>query len=964
MPGADAVLAELVADAVQPALTLGPDGRVAQANARAAEALGYEDARALAGAPAPLALDGVPAGVRVTEVDAFAARDGTAVRVTSVAMPLELPDGPGVVVAFTDVVEADDEALHRAAPPRIASLRRIVTEIAGGMSEMRTYASLAREAARAAALPLLHIVRVEPGGAQVGVVGGWSQRPCKLGAGVRYPLDDVPGAAEMLATRRRTLVDDLTQAPSRAAALLRDEGIFALAWEPVVVGGEVWGAALAGRADAHADPDEGATLAGLAGLLATRVSETADRAELARLLDEQAALRRVATLVAGNAGLDELLATVTREIGLLLDLDLLHLARYDEDGVATGVASWSLRGDPVPLGVLYPDDGESLPSVVRRTGRAVRLADYRAISDVVAERADALALRTFVGAPLFIDGRLWGVLGGASTDDRRLPEDIGERITEFAELVATAISNTEQRAARARLADEQAALRHIATLVARDVGAEELFAEVAATVGRLLDTDFAALARFAGDDQAMPVAAWAADEEDPPLTPRLPLQPGGLLQRIKATGRPARADALSAGTPIVVGGDVWGALIVQTSGDRMLAEDAEERLASFGELVATAISNTEAREQVAALANEQAALRRVATLVAHDAPASEVLAAVGRELGGLIEDAPTEVARYDGDVATVLASWGETVAPAGERLPLEGVNVLALVRDTERPARISAEQWSGPLGEYALGLGLRSAVGAPIIVDGRVWGALTVVSTAPEPLPDDTEQRTARFADLVGAAISNLEARERLAASRARVVAAADDERQRVVRDLHDGAQQRLVHTIITLKLALQGDDERVPRQLVADALEQAERATDELRALARGILPEVLVQGGLPAGVRMLAELAPVPVVTDVVEERVAPPIEATAYFVIAEALTNVAKHARATTAEVRARIDDGALRVEVRDDGVGGARPTGKGLVGLADRLAVHDGRLDVAPREGGGTRVVAVIPLAGSR
>ncbi|HWI72515.1 MAG TPA: GAF domain-containing protein, partial [Baekduia sp.] len=722
-------------------------------------------------------------------------------------------------------------------------------------------------------------------------------------------------------------------------------------------------------------------LAALAELLATRVAEMADHEDLARLLDEQAALRRVATLVARDVPAEELLAAVTREIGLLLGVDLAHLSRYEPDGTARGVASWSLRGNALPIPLVAVDDGECVPSQVWRTGRAAHRSGYEGVDGPIAERLRATGIRSTVGAPLLVDERLWGVLVVAVSDDARMPHDISGRIAEFAELVATAISNLETRAARARLADEQAALRQIATLVARDGDPGVVFAEVTATVGRLLGADFAGMARYDGDDAAIALANWAADGEHPPVARRWTLQPDNLAYRIRRTGRPARTDdfrdahgALGTfvrdvmgsrslvGCPIVVRDGLWGVLLVHSRDEHGFPPDTEQRLASFGELVATAVANGQAREEVARLADEQAALRRVATLVAHEAPAEDVLAAVGRELGGLMWDAPAQVVRFDDDGdATLLAGWGDAITPADERISLEGDSVSSLVKRSGRPARISAQQWSGPLGEHALRLGLRWAVGAPIVVDGRVWGAMTVVSREPEPFPADTEARVARFAELVGAAIANLEARERLAASRARVVVAADQERQRVVRDLHDGAQQRLVHTILTLKLALQGDGDGADRALVAEALDQAERATDELRALAHGILPEALVRGGLTSGVPTLVALAPVPVAVDVLEDRLPAPIEATAYFVIAEALTNVAKHARARRATVTARLDDGALRVEVTDDGIGGARSDGKGLVGLADRLAVHDGRLDVSTPAGGGTRVAAEIPLS---
>jgi signal transduction histidine kinase len=302
--------------------------------------------------------------------------------------------------------------------------------------------------------------------------------------------------------------------------------------------------------------------------------------------------------------------------------------------------------------------------------------------------------------------------------------------------------------------------------------------------------------------------------------------------------------------------------------------------------------------------------------------------------------------------------------PVGGRRTLEGESVAARVQRTGRPARIEDyTALDSALAADARRRGLRSGAGAPIHVEGRLWGVIVASSSAPL-LPAGTEERVEQFTELVAAAISNVEARRELAASRARIVAATDDERRRVVRDLHDGAQQRLVHTIITLKLASRAleRDQESATALVGDALHHAERANVELRELAHGILPDVLIRGGLRGGVDALASRMPVPVEIDVSVGRLPTAVEATAYFVVAEALTNVAKHARAGHAEVVARIEDGTLGVQVRDDGVGGAQRSGSGLIGLADRLATLDGELRVESPADGGTLVAAAIPLPG--
>jgi signal transduction histidine kinase len=207
------------------------------------------------------------------------------------------------------------------------------------------------------------------------------------------------------------------------------------------------------------------------------------------------------------------------------------------------------------------------------------------------------------------------------------------------------------------------------------------------------------------------------------------------------------------------------------------------------------------------------------------------------------------------------------------------------------------------------------------------------------------------------------DAQTELVASRARLVTAGDDARRRIVRDLHDGAQQRLVHTIVTLRLAQrtrEGGDVEAAKELLAEALDNAEQANTELRELAHGILPTALTRGGLAPAVAALVSRARIPVGVDVPDERFAPEVEATAYFVIAEALTNIAKHSGAHEAQVRAWTEDGLLRVDVCDDGAGGARPDGSGLLGLHDRVVSLGGHLRIESPWGGGTRIAATLPL----
>ena len=396
--------------------------------------------------------------------------------------------------------------------------------------------------------------------------------------------------------------------------------------------------------------------------------------------------------------------------------------------------------------------------------------------------------------------------------------------------------------------------------------------------------------------------------------------------------------------------------------------DVTDRRRADAELHEAKRAAEASRDELAQLVEEHAALQRVATLVAHGAPSEELFTAVVAEVERVLPGAHAGLARYESDGTMTMVAISEHVAdrfPVGSRWPLGGKNVTTMVFETGRPARIdSYHEASGRIGVAVREWDPASLVGAPIIVEGRRWGVMIMASTE-HPLPPDSEAQLASFTELVATAIANAEAQRELAASRARIVVAADEERRRVVRDLHDGAQQALVHTTITLKLARRalenGHDDTLA--LLSEALDNAERATDELRELAHGILPEVLTRGGLRAGIEILASRMPVPVEIDVAVGRLAAAVEATAYFLVSEALTNVAKHARASHAEVTARIEDGTLTVHVRDDGIGGARPDGSGLVGLADRLAALGGRLQVESPTDGSTLISAAIPIGGS-
>ncbi|HWF56650.1 MAG TPA: GAF domain-containing protein [Solirubrobacteraceae bacterium] len=702
------------------------------------------------------------------------------------------------------------------------------------------------------------------------------------------------------------------------------------------------------------------------------------------LADEQAALRRLAMLVADRAAPAAVFAAVIEEVGQLLPVDVAILGRFHGDGTGTVLAAWGGSATSFAPGSRWKLEGNNLATAVYETGHTVRNDRYDDASGAIGVAADESGFRSGIGTPITVEGSLWGVIVVGSTLEQPLPADTEARLGSFTELVATAIANADGRAEISRLAEEQAALRRVATLVASGTPPEELFAAVVEEIARLLPVEFVHMGRYESDRTMTIVAPRGSRDERFALGSRWPLTGRNLATLVFEGGRATRIDDYGdasgpvgvaaheiglrsvVGSPIVVDGRVWG-LTACSSRRELLPADTEERLGSFTALVATAIANAESRAEISRLAEEQAALRRVATLVARGTPPEELFAAVTEEVGRLLPVDFVHMGRYEANgTVTVLATSGSTVDrfPVGATLSRGGRNLTTIVFETGRPGRIdSYGDTTGPFGDTGRGLGIRSSAGTPIIVDGRVWGVVTAGSTTARALPPNIEARLSDFTALVATAIANAESRGALTASRARIVAAADESRRRIERDLHDGGQQRLVHAVIVLKLALRAlsNGDANATELVAEALQHAEQANAELRELAHGILPAALTRGGLKAGVDALVSRIALPVTVDVDVKHLPGGVEATAYFVISEALTNAVKHAHASSAAVTASVDAGQLRVEVRDDGVGGALGGhGTGLGGLADRVSALDGRLVLDSPAGGGTHVCALLPI----
>ncbi|MCW2765455.1 MAG: histidine kinase, partial [Nocardioides sp.] len=499
-----------------------------------------------------------------------------------------------------------------------------------------------------------------------------------------------------------------------------------------------------------------------------------------------------------------------------------------------------------------------------------------------------------------------------------------------------------------RLTEEQSALRRVATLVSQSVPASAVFEAVTQEVGLLCDADLARMERYEEDGTVTGVAAWARVPDQLAVGTRFHLDGRSVARDVRRTEAPVRVESFagatgdiareahelgirsSVGCPILVAGHLWGVIAASTTRDEPFPASTESQIGRFTDLVATAIANAQARLELRVFAEEQAALRRVATLVARGAAPEVVFAAVIAEVGRVLSADHATMARYDADgSATVVGAWSETGAavpfPVGNRMELGGWNTPTQVFETGRPARMDYADASGTVADAAHERGIHSSVGAPISVEGRLWGVMGVLSAHQASLPADTEARLAAFTELVATALANTEAQSALTASRARIVAAADATRRRIERDLHDAAQQRLVslalHLRSTVQAAVPPDADGLSAQLDGVAAELIS-VVDELRELARGLHPAALADGGLRPALKTLARRSAVPVRLEVdVEGRLPEPIELAAYYVVSEALTNTVKHAHATVIYVQAAIGEGVLRVGVRDDGRGGA-------------------------------------------
>jgi GAF domain-containing protein len=912
---------------------------------------------------------------------------------TSTEGPLP-PDTEARLASFTELVAtaiANTEARETLAQlaDEQAALRRVATLVAEGVSQDTLFAAVAEEVAGLVGVDQLTIDRYDADSSTV--IASLIDPGFPVGS--RWPFEGSSLGRTVFETGRPARFDDYSELTSTAAAVIRSLGFTSTVGAPIIVEGRVWGVICVAALARPLPADTEGRLVQFTALVATAIANAEGRSKLAasearalELAKEQAALRRVATLVARDAAPGEVFDAVAMEVGELLDTDVTVVGRYDADGAATAIGSWSSSPGGVPVGTRSTVGGRNVLTLVAETKRPARVDGYDDGSGEAADIARQHGWRSSIAAPISVEGRLWGVMLVATKRPDPFPAGAEERLSAFTDLVATSLANAQAQDELRRHADEQASLQRVATLVAQGMSPAAIFSAASHEVEALFAADAAAVVRFEHDPQAMIIVGTGDNIRSSAIGVRSEFADGYASTAVFKTGRSARVEARdgevlggpiyphahiaatgdslrissAVASPLVVEGKLWGAMAVSAS--RSFAPDTEARLERFTDIVATAIANADSREALAALAAEQAALRHIATHVAQGRRPEEIFSAVAEEVAAAM-GAMAAVARFDDEGRSVVITGisEEMGVPIGRRLELSDGMAGAEVYRTGRPARVDGYDWStrsGPVGEAARRLGVVSQVATPIVVEGHLWGTITALGRA--RLADDAEQRMERFTELLATAIANAESKHELEASLRRIVSAGDEARRRIERDLHDGIQQRL----ITLSFRARAMTRRPPGELPGLAAELSEGlrdASDELREVSRGIHPTILTEAGLGPALRALARRSDIPIDVDVgLDERLPTPVEAAAYYIASEALTNVAKHAHANVVELIAAHDDGILTLEVRDDGIGGVDAgRGSGILGLTDRVEALGGTISIASPARGGTVLSVRLP-----
>jgi signal transduction histidine kinase len=657
---------------------------------------------------------------------------------------------------------------------------------------------------------------------------------------------------------------------------------------------------------------------------------------LHQLLREETALRRVATLVAEEAPQAAVFEAVTAEASGLLAPARVQIACVDGS------------------------------------------AD---VDDTIARIAQAAGTDCAIGVPIMVGGATWGALVAISATSEALATGSTARLADFSKLVARAITSVQVHEELRSLAESQGALRRVATLAAQGAEPKTVFAAVAVEASRLLGVGAVSLISYDADTQMFTKIFGTHGNRSPvPDGTTWPVEecPEGVLA--VRTGQPARVDdwtkipgelaarhraegfGQAVAAPIIVDGAIWGHIAAYGEANQILPPGCEMRLADYTHLMASAISNAQARDELRRLAEQQgAALRRVATLVAQQASPSTIFNAVAKEASQALRVPRVDVGRcHAHEPVTLLGSTAEPDLGRNRTFSRSGQCIAAKVMEAERAARI--DDWTmmpTQDAEAAAAEGFHSVVGAPIHVDGALWGVIALL--ADEILPDNTETRLTDFTHLVASSISNVHARNNLIASRARIVTASDETRRRIERNLHDGIQQRILILGLNLRAVQMKFPLRPEVQAMLDEVTRdLENVLDEIRVFSQGLHPALLSRSGLGPSLRELARRSPVTVNLDAARcPRLPEPIETAVYYVISEALANAAKHSQASEISVTV-VSDGAVRATVADNGVGGAAlDSGSGLIGLVDRVEALGGRFALDSPVGRGTTISIELP-----
>jgi signal transduction histidine kinase len=875
------------------------------------------------------------------------------------------PGVPGSAGDLRDIAESQ------------AALRRVATLVAEGAEPESLFDAIAGEASRIFGIHAISLIRWDSGQQAFTQIAVTHTDRAIVPNGTRVPASDSPLGTLIVTSGRPARIDDWAGLPGPLARQHRDNGFGQAVGVPIIVDGTVWGY-IGGYGNAgEALPARlGERLAEFTDLMAMAIANAQAKDDLRAVAAEQGALRRVATLVAQGAEPRAVFMAVATEAAGLLRVEAVSLIRWDpKTRLLTKIYGTHGRRAAVPDGGQWGLEDAPEGAMVVATGRPVRLDDWTVLPGPVAARHVANGFGQCVAAPIVVDGDLWGMISAFGEASQALPPDSESRLAHFTHLMAMAIANAQARDELHGLAEQQAALRRVATLAAQGAEPHAVFAAVVTETARVLRVGLVSLLRR--DPGTGLVTKVYGTHGEPVARPNGTVwrPPDGSLTDVALrAGRPLRIDdwrqaqssavpppvsgegfTQCACAPITVNGEPWGVLMAFGADQETLPAGAEAQLADFTHLMATAMANAQARDELRALAEQQgAALRRVATLVAAQAPQRVIFDAVAAEASRALRVPRADVLRCDPDESVTPLGAAPTPLMSHDRASLatrsaSATRLVAEVRMTGRIARTDSMDED-------------PAVAAPITVDGTTWGVIIVHGD--EPLPDDTETRLTDFTHLVASSISNVAARDKLIASRARIVSASDETRRRIERNLHDGVQQRILAVALQLRaVRAQSLLPDAAQDGLDDVAADLEAVLEEIRVFSRGLHPALLARSGLGPSLRELARRSPIPVELEVAPVgRLPQPIETAVYYVASESLANAAKHSHASCIWVTLTADTTRVCVRVADDGAGGASADhGSGLVGLVDRVEALGGRLTLDSPPGGGTTITVELPLA---